>query len=98
MSPQEEEEKKLLDKLWREEPLLFHAPLHFRVDWFTDERAGGDRYKTWAGQQSVIEIARAMKRPIEDGGWAGTAPADWLTRPGGAGVPFNFDSNLGAHS
>jgi CRISPR-associated protein Csb3 len=98
MSSQEEEEKKLLDKLWREEPLLFHAPFHFRVDWFTDAYAGGDRYKTWAGQQSVIDIARAMKKPIEDGGWAGLAPGEWLSRTGGDGVPFNFDSNLGGQS
>jgi CRISPR-associated protein Csb3 len=98
MSSQEEEEKKLLDKLWREEPLLFHDPFHFRVDWFTDAYAGGDRYKTWAGQQSVIEIARAMKKPIEDGGWVGVSPCEWLSHTGGDGVPFNFDSNLGGQS
>jgi CRISPR-associated protein Csb3 len=98
MSQSEEEEKKQLDKLWREKPLVFHAPFNLRVDWFTDERAGGDRYKTWAGQQSVIEIARAMKKPIEDGGWTGVPPTDWLSRTGGEGVPFNFDSNLGAQS
>jgi CRISPR-associated protein Csb3 len=94
---EEEEEKKRLDKFWREEPLVFHTPFNLRVDWFTDDRAGGSRYKTWAGQQSVIDIARAMKKPIEDGGWSSLSPLEWLNRPGG-GMPFNFDANLGTQS
>ena len=94
----EEREKKRLDKLWREAPLVFHEPFNLRVDWFMDERAGGDRYKTWAGQQSVIDIARAMKEPLRKGEWKGLPPAEWLTRPGGEGVPFNFDSDLGRSS
>ncbi len=98
LSREQEEEQKALDQLWRQAPIVLDAPFNLRVDWFTDERAGGDRYKTWAGQQSVIEIASAMKKPIEDGGWNGVAAADWLSKPGGSGVPFNFDSDLGGQS
>jgi CRISPR-associated protein Csb3 len=98
LSPKEKEEKKALDKLWREEPLVFHDPFGLTVDWFMDERAGGDRYKTWAGQQSVIDIARAMKEPIDDGEWLNLPPAEWLTRPGGSGLPFNFDADLGGQA
>jgi CRISPR-associated protein Csb3 len=94
----DEDERKSLDKLWREEPIVFHEPFNLRVDWFMDARAGGDRYKTWAGQQSVIDIARSMKKPIDDGAWCRISPAEWLTRPGGEGVPFNFDSDLGQSS
>jgi CRISPR-associated protein Csb3 len=98
LSPHEENEKKALDKLWREEPLVFHHPFCLRIDWFIDQRAGGDQYKTWAGQQSVVDIARAMKKPVESGGWDKLPASDWLSQHGGDGVPFNFDSDLGAQS
>jgi CRISPR-associated protein Csb3 len=98
LSAQEKDEKKKLDGLWREMPLFFPEPFCLRVDWFTDTRAGGSRYKTWAGQQSVIDIARAMHKPISDGEWANVPSSQWLAQSGGEGVPFNFDSDVGGQS
>ncbi len=94
--PSIEAEKKALDTLWRESPILLLEPFHLRLDWFVDERAGGDTFKTWAGQQSVVEIARGMKAPVEAGDWSATPPEDWLSkRSTSASLPFNFDSDLG---
>lgn len=89
-------EKKTLDTLWRESPLLLLQPFHLRLDWFVDERAGGAIFKTWAGQQSVVEIARGMKALVEARDWSATPPEDWLSqRITSNGLPFNFDSDLG---
>jgi CRISPR-associated protein Csb3 len=89
-------EKKELDTLWRESPIRLLQPFHLRLDWFMDDRAGGATFKTWAGQQSVLEIARGMKAPIEAGIWSATPPEGWLSkRVLCEGLPFNFDSDLG---
>jgi CRISPR-associated protein Csb3 len=95
-SPSLEAEKKMLDKLWRESPILLNAPLNLCLDWFMDERSGGATFKTWAGQQSVFEIARGMKNCLEPLFSKQSAPHQWLS----AGMlsdslPFNFDSDLG---
>jgi CRISPR-associated protein Csb3 len=97
-APELEEEKKDLDAMWRERPVVLHEPFYLQIDWFSDDRAGGSRYKTWAGQQSVIEIVLAMMAPIATGNWSAVPPANWLNPPGGDGLPFNFDSNLGRSS
>ncbi len=53
-------------------------------------------FKTWAGQQSVMDIARGMKAPIDAGDWSGTPPEDWLSKSTNSDdLPFNFDSALG---
>ena len=65
-TPRLEEEKKALEKLRREEPIILLDPFNLRIDWFLDDQAGGDRYKTWAGQQSVLQIATAMKAAAEN--------------------------------
>lgn len=93
-----EEEKKALESQRREEPLVLGKPFHLRLDWWLDDRSGGSRFKTWAGQQSVIDIAQAMKQPIETGMWNTLPPDSWLCRGAGEGVPFNFDSDLGPQS
>lgn len=88
-------EKKALDSLRRESPIRLHAPFNLLIDWFLDDRAGGSRFKTWAGQQSVIDIATGMHRPLLDGKWLDIPPAEWLTRSVPADdLPFNFDSAL----
>jgi CRISPR-associated protein Csb3 len=97
-TPGLDDEKDRLEKLWREEPIVLHAPFDLRIDWFLDDRAGGSRYKTWAGRQCVIDIALAMMRPIAGGGWNEVPPRNWLNPLGGDGLPFNFDSNLGRSS
>lgn len=90
-----ETEKKALDSLRRESPIRLHAPFNLLIDWFLDDWAGGSRFKTWAGQQSVIDIAEGMHRPLLAGGWSETPPNAWLTRSVSVDdLPFNFDSGL----
>lgn len=87
------DEKKSLESLRRELPIVLNGHIPFRIDWFCDEFAGGSRFKTWAGQQSVLTIAKAM--------YDGTASV--IDNSGlslwdnvrGIGLPFNFDSDLG---
>jgi CRISPR-associated protein Csb3 len=63
------------------------------VDWFQDDFSGGSRFKTWAGQQSVLDIAQSMHDGAKS--LAGN-DADVLWRSvRGMGLPFNFDSDLG---
>lgn len=88
-----EEEKKELDALRREEPIVIRTMFMFRIDWFRDESCGGSRFKTWAGQQSVIEITKAMHAGLMDLDTSSPS-ALWAIRSGG-GLPFNFDSDLG---
>jgi len=88
-----EDEKKALESLRREAPIILRGPIAFRVDWFCDTLANGSRFKTWAGQQSVLEIARSMHGAIE------TVIAESVSTLWGSargiGLPFNFDSDLG---
>jgi CRISPR-associated protein Csb3 len=94
-----EDEKKALEKLRRESPLFLHEPFRLRIDWFLDEMAGGNRFKTWAGQQSVLDIGGAMKRPLEAGGWKSLAADHCLMQASDDdSLPFNFDSDLGGQA
>lgn len=91
-----EAEKKALDTLWREAPILLHEPFNLRLDWFIDDRAGGAIFKTWAGQQSVLDIASGMKASAGTEEWIATPTEDWLSkREKTDSLPFNFDSDLG---
>ena len=88
-------EKKALDSLRRESPIRLHAPFDMLIEWFLDKRTGGSRYKTWAGQQSVIDITEGMHRALSVGDWAESPPGEWLSRSVSADeLPFNFDSRL----
>lgn len=88
-----EEEKKTLDALRREEPIVFTGSVELRIDWFRDELSGGSRFKTWAGQQSVLDIATAMHAGTA--GIDGTVESALWSNDRGGGLPFNFDSDLG---
>ncbi len=93
-SPGAEDEKKELEALRREEPIVLGAPFNLRIDWFRDDDSGGSRFKTWAGQQSVLSIATAMKEGIQR---LGIESESTLWNSGrGLGLPFNFDSDLGS--
>lgn len=88
-----EDEKKELDSLRRELPIVLAGSTEIRVDWFCDDIAGGSRFKTWAGQQSVLAITTAMHSAINvlrsnsgDSIWQNVRRI---------GLPFNFDSDLG---
>jgi CRISPR-associated protein Csb3 len=88
-----DDEKKALDALRREEPIVFQSLFELRIDWFRDEYSGGSRFKTWAGQQSVLDIAKAMHTGLSQ---ADAAVESSLWNPiRGGGLPFNFDSDLG---
>lgn len=97
--PGANDEKKALESIRREAPIVLHEPFDIRLDWFLDEYAGGSRFKTWAGQQSVIDIATAMHQPVAAGRWADLPPDRWLGHavPDDS-LPFNFDSNLSSQS
>lgn len=88
-----ESEKKNLEALRRELPIVLSGPVSLRIDWFCDGYAGGSRFKTWAGQQSVLEITKAMHGGIDK---VGTTTNQLWKSVRGVGLPFNFDSDLGA--
>ena len=78
--------------------LFWVEPFHLLLDWFLDDRAGGNRFKTWAGQQSVIDIAKSMKMLLKKGKYDKVPVSDWLNHSSGSSVGFNFDANEGSHS
>lgn len=90
--PGADDEKKALESLRRELPITLSGCINFRIDWFLDTHAGGSRFKTWAGQQSVLDIATSMHAacthfvPDDDSLWFSATAI---------GLPFNFDSDLG---
>jgi CRISPR-associated protein Csb3 len=84
-----DDERKQLESLRRELPIVIGGRISLRIDWFTDEYSGGARFKTWAGQQSVIDIAQNMHKAIRP-------DADIWTSERKTGLPFNFDSDLGS--
>lgn len=92
-TPGAEEEYKNLAKLLREAPIVLCAPFDITIDWFIDDFAGGSRFKTWAGQQSVLGIAKSMKLALSDTSWRNDDCLKFTAR--GCGLPFNFDSDLG---
>ncbi len=86
-------EKNMLDALWREAAIIVHEPFNVCLDWFLDERAGGKTFKSWAGQQSVVDIAGGIKALIEVDP---ASPEKCLSQLGRSDcVPFYFDSDLG---
>ncbi len=94
LPPALSEEKKELESLRREEPILLSSPICLRIDWFRDDDAGGSRFKTWAGQQSVLDITSAMKDGIISAGVH--SESTFWNSARGIGLPFNFDSDLGS--
>ncbi len=88
-----EDEGKELEKLLREAPIVLKTPFDFTLDWFTDDYAGGSRFKTWAGQQSVLKIATAMKDALKSTAWRNESCLTFSVTK--CGLPFNFDSDLG---
>jgi CRISPR-associated endonuclease/helicase Cas3 len=96
-SESQEAQKKELESIRRESPIRFHFSGKFdlRIDWFLDGRSDGSRFKTWAGQQSVIDIAQGMHGPLLPAKWCDAPPAEWLSRSVSVdALPFYFDSGL----
>lgn len=92
-TPGVEEEEKFLAALLREAPIILKTPFDITLDWFTDDFAGGSRFKTWAGRQSVLEIASSMKDALKCDKWRTDSCLAFATT--NCGLPFNFDSDLG---
>ena len=88
-----EEEYKALGALLREAPIVLKAPFDLTLDWFTDDYAGGSRFKTWAGQQSVLTISNSMKDALKSTAWRTEKCLTFSVTK--CGLPFNFDSDLG---
>ena len=88
-----EDEGKGLEKLLREAPIVLSDPFDITLDWFTDDYAGGSRFKTWAGRQSVLDISTSMKDALKDTAWRNEACLGFSVTK--CGLPFNFDSDLG---
>jgi CRISPR-associated protein Csb3 len=91
--PGVEEEGKDLEKLLRESPIVLHEPFALTIDWFTDSYSGGSRFKTWAGRQSVLDIATSMKDALQSPEWRNAECLQFTVTE--CGLPFNFDSDLG---
>jgi CRISPR-associated protein Csb3 len=88
-----EDEYKALDKLVREASIVLRHPFGITLDWFADDCAGGSRFKTWAGRQSVLDIATSMKEALKSLAWRNEKCLTFsITK---CGLPFNFDSDLG---
>lgn len=92
-TPGVEEEEKKLGILLREAPIVLKHPFNLTLDWFADDYAGGSRFKTWAGRQSVLDIASAMKDALNNPEWHNDACLSFSVKE--CGLPFNFDSDLG---
>ena len=89
-----EEVTKEPKSLRRESPLVLTGWTPLLIDWFTDQLAGGSRFKTWAGRQTVLDIARAMHAGLSAAG-VNDESTLW-NHARRIGLPFNFDSDLGA--
>ena len=88
-----EDELKALDALRREAAIVLRRPFDLTLDWFHDDLAGGSRFKTWAGRQSVLDIATAMKTALNGSDWLNEDCLRYSKSE--IGLPFNFDSDLG---
>lgn len=92
-----EEEKKVLESLRREAPVTIGPPFSLTIDWHQDDRAGGSNFKTWAGQQSIIDIAAGMQGALRTALERKVDPEQFLLVSSRSdGLPFNFDADLGA--
>jgi CRISPR-associated protein Csx14 len=91
------QEAQSLDVMWRESPLVLHEPFNLLLDWYLDDLSKGDELKTWAGRQSVFEIASNMKAAIDPENLRVVSSEKWLQQSfHGIGVPFYFDSVVGS--
>ena len=87
-------------------PLGLPTPFNLRLDWWQDTRSGGSSFKTWAGQQKVVSIARAMHGAISRAAGLGKDLLEFTEvipdpdEPKKVVAPFYFDARRagGAHN
>lgn len=80
LSRAEQDEKRALDALWeqaKDGALALGAPFHLRLDWYLDARAGGSRFKTWAGQQTVTQLVSDLMGAASAADFEEN-PSEWL--------------------
>lgn len=99
LTAQELIEKEWLSQLWERERIRLHDPFNVWIDWWGDDHSGGSSFKTWAGKQFVLDLARGMRAPMRSGAWSSLPPAKWLHEPASDGsLPFYFDADIGGQS
>jgi len=87
-------EKDELDAVWeaaKNDALHLGPPFDLRLDGYLDDRTGGSRFKTWAGQQTITQIAFELKdsvgrAPFED------SETEWLFARIPCGKSLHFDA------
>lgn len=92
-------ERDALDTLWdraKNDALHLGPPFDIRLDWYLDDRSGGSRFKTWAGQQTITQIARDMKDAIARATFD-DSETEWLFSRIPCDKSLHFDA-LGASS
>jgi CRISPR-associated protein Csb3 len=85
-------------------PVRLAAPFALRLDWWKDDRAGGQALKGWAGRMNGVRIARAMQaalarlelhdESIFDRGMVVPDPS----QPDNKVEPFYFDARRGGNA
>jgi CRISPR-associated protein Csb3 len=61
----DEAERKRLNSLRIFSGFTLGSPFNLRIDWWLDDVGNGDNLKTWAGQQAVAGIAKAIKDTLK---------------------------------
>ncbi len=83
-------------------PIELPSPFELRVDWWKDNRTGGDQLKVWAGSMRSARIARAMQHVLQRPEVQNDALLDYGTvvydpsEPDKKVEPFYFDARRGS--
>lgn len=99
LSAEEKQEKERLDLLWAEAKhatLRLGDPFRLTLDWYSEERTSATIFKTWAGQQSVTDIAFGLKKAVLAATWKAPETTWLFEHHPCESLPFNFDGHLGA--
>jgi hypothetical protein len=85
-------------------PIIIGTPFDLRLDWWTDNRAGGKRLKVWAGSMRSVRIARAMQSVLQRHELQNEAIFDHAMivydplKPEKKVEPFYFDARRGSNA
>jgi CRISPR-associated protein Csx14 len=83
---------------------MLGPPFHLLLDWWTDDRAGGQTLKVWAGSMRSIRICRAMKSVLGDAAFQTETLFDRVMvvydpdEPDKKVEPYYFDARRGANA
>jgi len=85
-------------------PIDIPAPFELRLDWWKDDRSGGDRLKAWAGSMRGLRIASAMQSMLSREELQTSALLDYAevvydpAEPDNKVEPFYFDARRGSNA